>query len=113
MPSFWIGFMLIMVFAVKYRLLPTTGAEAGKHNCDTLGVRPEHVEVQADGPWTGVVGLAEHLGSDTFLKVACPEIGEMTVRGNGEMGLHHDSTVRLQPRSDRIYRFDQNGLAMK
>ena len=31
MPSFWIGFMLIMVFAVKYRLLPTTGAGSFKN----------------------------------------------------------------------------------
>lgn len=31
MPSFWIGFMLIMVFVVKYRLLPTTGAGSFKN----------------------------------------------------------------------------------
>ena len=90
-----------------------TGPQAAKYGAHTIGVRPEHVEVVREGGWEGKVLLAEHLGSDTFLKVACPEIGEMTVRGNGEMGLHHDSTVRLQPRSDRIYRFDQNGLAMK
>lgn len=31
MPSFWIGFMLIMIFAVKWRLLPTTGAGSIKN----------------------------------------------------------------------------------
>ena len=30
MPSFWIGFMLIIIFSVKLRLLPTTGADGLK-----------------------------------------------------------------------------------
>jgi multiple sugar transport system ATP-binding protein len=89
-----------------------TGAEAGKHNCDTLGVRPEHVEVQADGPWTGVVGLAEHLGSDTFLKVNVPGVGDLTVRVSGEMNLHHGDQVTLGPQSGKLYRFDANGMAL-
>ena len=91
-----------------------TGAEAAKHGAHTIGVRPEHVEVSRDGTgWEGRILLAEHLGSDTFLKIDCPVVGEMTVRGNGEMGLHHGDTVRLNPRPDRIYRFDGKGLAQK
>lgn len=31
MPSFWVGFMLIMVFSVNLRWLPTTGADTLKH----------------------------------------------------------------------------------
>lgn len=49
-----------------------TGAEATRHGAATIGVRPEHLDIVADGPWQGVVGLSEHLGSDTFLKVAVP-----------------------------------------
>lgn len=41
MPSFWIGFMLIMIFAVNLRILPTTGAGSIKNlilPAITLGV---------------------------------------------------------------------------
>ena len=89
-----------------------TGAEAAKHGATTIGIRPEHVMI-GDGPWQGTVGLAEHLGSDTFLKVEGPGVGTLTVRGGGEVGLHHGDTVRLAPQPDKLHRFDANGLAMK
>ncbi|RID92335.1 ABC transporter ATP-binding protein [Gemmobacter lutimaris] len=89
-----------------------TGAEADRHGCATLGVRPEHLEVTADGPWKGVIGLAEHLGSDTFLKVAVEGVGDLTVRVPGERGLHHGQTISLLPPPDKLYRFDANGMAL-
>jgi multiple sugar transport system ATP-binding protein len=89
-----------------------TGTEAAKHGATTIGIRPEHVMI-GDGPWQGTVGLAEHLGSDTFLKVEVPGVGTLTVRGGGEVGLHHGDTVRLAPQPDKLHRFDTNGLAMK
>ncbi len=89
-----------------------TGAEAEKHGCTTLGVRPEHIEVSADGPWQGTIGLAEHLGSDTFLKVDVPGVGVLTVRGSGEMGLHHGNQVRLGPQAGKLYRFGSDGKAL-
>ncbi|OJY32221.1 MAG: sugar ABC transporter ATP-binding protein [Rhodobacterales bacterium 65-51] len=89
-----------------------TGAEADRHGCATLGVRPEHLEVTADGPWKGVIGLAEHLGSDTFLKVAVEGVGDLTVRVPGERGLHHGQAISLLPPADKLYRFDANGMAL-
>ena len=89
-----------------------TGAEAERHGCTTLGVRPEHMVVSDDGPWSGTIGLAEHLGSDTFLKVDVPGVGVLTVRGSGEMGLHHGNQIRLGPQPGRFYRFGADGKAM-
>ncbi len=89
-----------------------TGAEAEKHGCTTLGVRPEHIEVSADGPWQGTIGLAEHLGSDTFLKVDVPGIGVLTVRGSGELHLHHGNQIRLGPQAGKTYRFGADGKAL-
>ena len=89
-----------------------TGAEAAKHGATTIGIRPEHVTI-GDGPWQGTVGLAEHLGSDTFLKVEVPGVGTLTVRGGGEVALHHGDTVRLAPQPDKLHRFGANGLAMQ
>ncbi|GAB1478958.1 ABC transporter ATP-binding protein [Paracoccaceae bacterium] len=89
-----------------------TGAEAAKHGATTIGIRPEHVTI-GDGPWQGTVGLAEHLGSDTFLKVEVPGVGTLTVRGGGEVGLHHGDTVRLAPQPNKLHRFGASGLAMQ
>jgi multiple sugar transport system ATP-binding protein len=86
------------------------GAEAAKHNAHTIGIRPEHISV-GDGPWEGVVGLSEHLGSDSFLKVAVEGLGTMTVRAPGEVHARHGDRIRLAP-AGKIHRFDTNGLAI-
>ncbi|MBE0552123.1 MAG: ABC transporter ATP-binding protein [Rhodobacteraceae bacterium] len=89
-----------------------TGAEAQKHGAATIGIRPEHIDI-GSGPWEGVVGLSEHLGSDTFLKVEVPGVGTLTVRGGGEVGLHHGDKVLLSPQADKLHRFDAQGMALK
>ncbi len=86
------------------------GAEAAKHNAHTIGIRPEHITV-GDGPWEGVVGLSEHLGSDSFIKVDVPGLGTLNVRGPGELGVHHGDRVKLAP-AGKIHRFDAEGLAL-
>ncbi len=86
------------------------GAEAAKHDAHTIGVRPEHIAVGA-GAWEGVVGLSEHLGSDSFLKVAVDGIGTLTVRAPGEVQARPGDRVRLAP-TGKIHRFDANGLAL-
>ncbi len=87
-----------------------TGPEAAKHGATTIGIRPEHITV-GDGPWEGVVGLSEHLGSDSFIKVDVAGVGIINVRGPGELGVHHGDKVRLAP-AGKIHRFDANGMAM-
>ena len=87
-----------------------TGPEAAKHNAHTIGIRPEHITV-GDGPWEGVVGLSEHLGSDSFIKVDVTGLGIINVRGAGELDVHHGDRIRLAP-AGKIHRFDANGIAL-
>ncbi|WP_386679670.1 ABC transporter ATP-binding protein [Loktanella sp. R86503] len=89
-----------------------TGAIADKHNATTIGIRPEHLDVvESGGTFTGRVGVAEHLGSDTFFHVHIPEMSEpMTVRAGGEVGLKHGDTIHLEPRAEHIHRFNAQGL---
>lgn len=89
------------------------GAAAEKHGAKTIGVRPEHIELSTDsGEWSGIVGVAEHLGSDTFLHVQVDGIGPVTARASGEYGLGHGDHVWLTPPPDRIHRFGANGQAI-
>jgi multiple sugar transport system ATP-binding protein len=87
------------------------GKEAARHDAATIGVRPEHLSIGA-GDWEGVVGLSEHLGSDTFLKVDVAGIGALTVRATGDVAVKAGDKVQLRPEPGRIHRFDAQGLAI-
>ena len=88
------------------------GAEAAKHNAATIGVRPEHIDIGEGGPWTGTVGLSEHLGSDTFLKVEVDNIGTLNVRASGEVTLRHGDRITLAPQAGRLQRSGADGKAL-
>jgi multiple sugar transport system ATP-binding protein len=88
------------------------GPEAAKHGAKTIGVRPEHLDIIQGGPWQGVVGLSEHLGSDTFLKVNAGDLGTLTLRASGENGLRHGDTIRFAPQDGKLMRFGADGKAM-
>ncbi|SEI69386.1 sorbitol ABC transporter ATP-binding protein /mannitol ABC transporter ATP-binding protein [Pseudooceanicola nitratireducens] len=88
------------------------GPEAAKYDAHTIGIRPEHIAVaEGDGAWSGVVGVAEHLGSDTFFHIHETGLAEtITVRADGEVGFNHGDRITLSPRTDMIHRFDASGL---
>ena len=89
------------------------GAEAAKAGATTIGVRPEHfVMSHESGQWRGRVGVAEHLGSDTFLHVEVEGVGPVTARATGEFEARHGDTVFLTPEEGRVYRFGPDGLAL-
>jgi multiple sugar transport system ATP-binding protein len=88
------------------------GPEAARSDAATVGIRPEHIDVVEGGPWKGEVGISEHLGSDTFLKVDCEGVGTLTVRANGEVGLHHGDKVSLAPQPGKLHRFGPDGRAL-
>ena len=88
------------------------GAEAGKRGADTIGIRPEHIDVsESGGAWQGRVAVAEHLGSDTFFHVHDTGLAEtLTVRAPGEVNLRHGDTIYMTPNTDAIHKFDSEGL---
>jgi multiple sugar transport system ATP-binding protein len=90
------------------------GAEAQKHGAATIGIRPEHIDLSTTGGlWQGTVGLSEHLGSDTFLRVTVEGVGMLTVRASGEVDVHHGDTVWLTPHAGKLHRFGADGKAIR
>lgn len=89
-----------------------TGNEASKHAAETIGIRPEHIEVSTtEGQWQGKVGVAEHLGSDTFIHIHGIEgCDPVTVRAGGNVAVQHGDTVYLTPDPSQIHRFGKDGL---
>jgi multiple sugar transport system ATP-binding protein len=90
------------------------GDVAKKYNAATIGIRPEHIAASRDrGDWQGVVRVAEHLGSDTFLHIDTDALGRVTARAAGELALVAGDKIGLTPRPDRIHRFDADGKAIR
>ena len=89
------------------------GAEAQKHGAKTVGIRPEHLVLSTtEGAWKGKVGVAEHLGVDTFLHIHVDDIGQVTARADGEFGVNHGDTVYLTPDPAKLHRFGPNDEAL-
>ena len=87
------------------------GDAAEKLGGHSVGIRPEHIDVVEGGLWQGRVGVAEHLGSDTFFHVHDTGLAEtITVRAIGDVSLRHGDTIGLSPRMDELHRFDAKGL---
>ncbi|WP_460450446.1 ABC transporter ATP-binding protein [Alsobacter sp. SYSU BS001988] len=90
------------------------GDYAAAHGAATVGFRPEHVAVSRDGAGIkGVVGAAEHLGSDTLLYVDLPGRESVTVRTLGDVAYAVGDAIALRPDPARIHRFDTNGKAIR
>ncbi len=89
-----------------------TGETAERAGAVTIGVRPEHLLVEAGGPWTGIVSHAEHLGADTVLYVDVPGRGLLTARTAADLPQQVGDAVSLNPRADRIYRFGADGRSL-
>ena len=89
-----------------------SGSEAEKLGAHTAGIRPEHIDIDlSDGTWKGTVGVAEHLGSDTFVHVHDTGLGDLvTVRIAGDVAVKHGDTIYLTPQLDKIHKFDEQGL---
>ena len=90
-----------------------TGDAALEFNAHTIGIRPEDFVLSTEtGKWQGAVGIAEHLGSDTFLYVDVDGMGAALVRVAGDFAARHGERVYLTPAENRVHRFDGDGLTV-
>jgi len=95
------------------------GEAAASYGAHTIGVRPEHIAIsdsgsESAGSWEGVVGVSEHLGSDSFFHVHETGLAEtITVRSDGEVGFRHGDRITLTPRADLIHKFNDQGARIE
>ena len=103
--------LFVAGFIGSPRMNFVTGAEAEKLGGGTIGIRPEHLDLSTTaGAWAGKVGVAERLGSDTFVHVH-PDTGgsALTVRVDGETPVEYGAKVWLTPQSGKHHAFDAGG----
>ncbi len=89
------------------------GGRLGEGQVKTVGVRPEHLTVDAgSGAWKGTVIHAEHLGADTNLYIDTEKAGLLTVRIFGVYNAEPGATLHVTPDPARTYRFGADGKSL-
>ena len=88
------------------------GEFAGRFGAATVGLRPEHLRVDADGPIKGTLRHAEKLGNETFAYVNAGDLGEITARVDGTLDLDAGEAVALGFSQEHLYRFDSAGSSI-
>jgi len=78
----------------------------------TLGVRPEHAQLDADGPLAGRVRVVERLGDETILDVMTEGGAGIVVRTDPAFAVAVGETVRIGLPADRLYLFDEGGRSL-
>ncbi len=81
---------------------------------DTMGVRPEHIEIsRGPGQMQGTVSHVEKLGGETLVYVNVPGQALLTIRLFGEQDFTVGETVHLSPDTNRAFHFDTAGLRLR
>ena len=103
--------LLVAGFIGSPKMNFSQGEEASRRGAATIGIRPEHIDVLSEaGIWHGTVGVAEHLGSDTFLHVHDTGLADsITIRAPGDVNFKYGDKISLSPREDVIHKFDAQG----
>ena len=94
--------------------IPKTSASASEGDAVELGIRPEHLTVNADGDgsWESKVFVVEKLGSGTFLYLE--KDGEpLVVETDGDSNIKVGATVKVGFDAARCHLFDSSKQAFK
>ena len=94
--------------------IPKTSASASEGDAVELGIRPEHLTVNADGDgsWESKVFVVEKLGSGTFLYLE--KDGEpLVVETDGDSNIKVGDTVKVGFEAARCHLFDSSKQAFK
>ncbi len=74
----------------------------------TLGVRPEHVQPRADGPFAGEIALVEPLGAETLLHIRAG--GQTLISAlPGMPRFRRGDAIRFAIARERVHVFDPDG----
>jgi len=83
------------------------GAKAGDEV--TLGFRPEHTELAANGDFAGTVQVVEQLGSVSYVYAQAEGSAPVTIEQRRLSGLRPGEGLRFSLETDRLFLFDKAG----
>jgi multiple sugar transport system ATP-binding protein len=78
----------------------------------SVGIRPEHLAIGANGDIPGRVEIVEHLGDETLAYVGIGAEAPLTVKAAADSGVAIGDTVRLAVKPGAAITFDSDGRAL-
>ncbi len=78
----------------------------------TLGVRPEHLQVDENGPFKGTVQVFEHLGGEAFVHMTLADGQIMVAKLDGEHLFRPGDHCTLGISPEKCHLFEADGLAV-
>ncbi|PDT46664.1 ABC transporter [Sinorhizobium fredii] len=92
--------------------VPVSGRNvSGGGNVD-LGVRPEHLQLDANGPLSGTVIVVERLGSETFVHVELSPEMIVIAQVDGSSAIRVHDQIRLSVLAHACHVFADDGTAL-
>jgi len=79
----------------------------------TLGIRPEHLSIDPQGPLAATVDVVEVLGAETIVHAHLPSKTPVTVSLRGISGVKQGAAIRLGLDSRFVHVFDENGMTLE
>jgi ABC-type sugar transport system ATPase subunit len=74
----------------------------------TLGIRPEHLQMEAAGALQGRVKVVERLGATAFIYVTMADT-VISIEAGGETDVRAGDAIRFGPKAGWCYLFDEHG----
>lgn len=71
----------------------------------SLGVRPEHLELNSNGYWTITVDVVEQLGGTSFIHGLLPSGENLSIAVNGQTDVTHGQSITLRPKPGMVHLF--------
>tara|TARA_R110002110_G_scaffold76854_9_gene202186 strand:- start:1467 stop:2384 length:918 start_codon:yes stop_codon:yes gene_type:complete len=93
------------------RSIPADGTHLDANATLELGVRPEHLVLDEQGPLTGEIKVLERLGGQTSLYVQMND-ELITIMADGDVAYRVNDTVHFGFAPERAHLFDTDGLAL-
>ncbi|MDR5901718.1 ABC transporter ATP-binding protein [Halomonas icarae] len=93
------------------RQVPIDGAGLAGGTALELGVRPEHLALDEQGPMEGRIQVLERLGGQTSLYVQMDD-SLLTIMADGDVAYRVNDSVRFGFSADRAHLFDAEGLSL-
>ena len=92
--------------------IPVAGEQLASDEALELGIRPEHLQLDENGPLSGQIKVLERLGGQTSLYV---QMGELliTIMADGDVAYQVNDTVQFSFAAERAHLFDAQGLALE
>jgi multiple sugar transport system ATP-binding protein len=85
------------------------GAQATALGAATIGIRPEHLAVNANGVLKGVVRTIEYLGNESLVHAELGDGTMLTARAVQDLSIDPGSAIAYSFDHDLIHRFDDKG----